>query len=694
MKIFLGDLVHDWEKVSLWTVPLNIGFVAAYARKVMPGEVEVRLFKRPQAMIDAIRAERPDVVALSHYVWNANLSSLVFQLAKEAHPGVLTVGGGPVFTSANSTEAGSRKFFERKSPFCDAYVVNQAEQGFVALLRRFQEVGGDLARLKAEPVAGCLISDVAASGRIHVGEAIEPFRDLDEIPSPYLTGLMDPFFDEPFVPIVETNRSCPYRCTFCAWGIGTAKLAQFSQQRVFDEIDHIAARCRNSMNLFIVDANFGILERDSAIAAKVWQVHERTGWPGHVGCQWNKSRPDRVLAAAKEFRGLTEVGASMQSFTPAVLDAIKRKNLSLDQVIATSKALQEAGLQTTLFSELIIGLPNETVEGHLAGNRMLMDAGAEIFNYNLHLLPGTEMDSQASREAYFKRTGWRLHDNAFGRYDDRAVFEGQEVVLETNSMTMAELRGFRLIHFLIQFMWSRKWYYDFLQLFRQAGLHPVDMIVRVAEAFRTDPGEIGALYQRFKADHDLENFATFEELSAYWSQPANLERLRRGDYGKLNYVFTYEILLGQHESFNRFLRQVAETAVRELALADPERLMAQCAAILEFSATQRVTLTEALDKVVDSKRKSFSFDLLAWRAAGYQGAPAAISTSSRYDYEFFLTERQKAMLERQLSQFRSHNLNLTLRKMSEEMSADDFFYQVRPLAAERSSLDIQSPEPL
>ena len=26
-------------------------------------------------------------------------------------------------------------------------------------------------------------------------------------------------------------------------------------------------------------------------------------------------------------------------------------------------------------------------------NRILMDLGAEVFNYNLHLLPGTEMDS-------------------------------------------------------------------------------------------------------------------------------------------------------------------------------------------------------------------------------------------------------------------------------------------------------------
>ena len=62
------------------------------------------------------------------------------------------------------------------------------------------------------------------------------------------------------------------------------------------------------------------------------------------------------------------------------------------------------------------------------------------------------MDTGVSRAAYFRRTGWRLHDNAFGIYDGVKVFEGQEVVLETNTMSMKDLRSFRFIHFLIQFM--------------------------------------------------------------------------------------------------------------------------------------------------------------------------------------------------------------------------------------------------
>ena len=60
------------------------------------------------------------------------------------------------------------------------------------------------------------------------------------------------------MPVIETNRSCPYRCTFCAWGIGTQKLLKFDEERVLSEIEYIAKRCNKTPTMFIADANFGI----------------------------------------------------------------------------------------------------------------------------------------------------------------------------------------------------------------------------------------------------------------------------------------------------------------------------------------------------------------------------------------------------------------------------------------------------
>ena len=680
MKIFLGDLVHDWEKVSLWTVPLNVGYIGAYAQKYFPGELEVRLFKRPNEMIEAIKKEQPDVVGLAYYVWNANLNNAVLERTGEYAPYALRVGGGPNFTSANANPLAATQFFG-DVPSCDAYIVNQGERGFVELLRRYREVGGDKRRLMEQSVPGCMLNGSAYESSVLVDTDLDIIRDLDEIPSPYQNGMMDPFLAEPFVPLLETNRSCPYRCTFCAWGIGTGKLARFSDERVFADIDYIGAQNPASANIFIVDANFSILERDVDIARYLYQSHQKYGFPGHVGCQWNKSRPDRVMRVAREFRGLSEVGASMQSLDSNVLEAIKRRNLDIQDVADMIQALNDEGIETTFFSELILGLPNESAGSHLEANRILMDLGAEVFNYNLHLLPGTEMDSAESRERYITRTGWRLHDNAFGVYDGMKVFEGQEVVLGTNAMSTEELRSFRFIHFLIQFMWGRRWYFDFLQLMHNAGTHPLDTVLKVVDAFKADDGEMGALYQRFSDDHNLENFQSFEELVEHWSRDENLERLRDGTYGKLNYLYTYEILLDHFDAFNKLLEKTASEMVSELPGVDRAALQEQFQDILAFSRERRISLTKDQDSLALTKRRSFSYDLLAWRDSGYEGMPAKISSSARFDYEFFLDDRQQEVLRRQFEQFRSHNLNLTLRKMSEEMNAEEFFYKVRPTGA-------------
>ena len=554
-------------------------------------------------------------------------------------------------------------------------MVNQGERGFVELLERFLACGGDLQRLRREAVGGCLIN--AADGAL-VGADMGTIADLDEIPSPYLTGLLDDFLDQPLIPLLETNRSCPYRCTFCAWGIGTGKLSRFGMERLLDEIDYIGERCTKSVNMFIVDANFGILERDKEIAAKLYRSLQAHGFPGRVGVQWNKSRPDRILRVAREFRGLAGVGASMQSFDPQVLEAIKRKNQSLDDVITVRRALEEDGIEAPLFSELIVGLPNETWQSHIEGNRKLVDVGAEIYNYNLHLLPGTEMDAPTTREKYFRRTGWRLHDNAFGIYAGVKVFEGQEVVLETSTMSMEELRSFRFIHFLLQFMWGRRWYYDFLKFFQGFGVNPVDTILAVADAAIADTGEVGALYGRFKADHDLETFDTAAALYAFWSRPETFERLRSGDYGKLNFQYTYEILLGCPDAFEALLSRVAEAMIRDRAIDDAAAAVRQCDEIQRFTRDLRVGLVGP-ERLLDSKRRRFDHDVLGWRQGQYD--PATLrpqgANGEGYDYEFFLDPGQKSDLEKSFRQFQAENVNLMLRKMSEVTKPDDFFYRVR-----------------
>ncbi len=149
-------------------------------------------------------------------------------------------------------------------------------------------------------------------------------------------------------------------------------------------------------------------------------------------------------------------------------------------------------------------------------------------------------------------------------------------------------------------------------------------------------------------DYELENFETFEALADYWSEDENLDRLRRGDYGKLNYLYTYEILLSHYEAFNAFLLELAREKAATADLEDPDGFIDRCAEILAFSQELRISLTQSMDEVIARKRRQFRYNLLAWRESGYEGTPAPISTSDRFELEFFLPDRQHRMLQSQL----------------------------------------------
>ena len=46
-------------------------------------------------------------------------------------------------------------------------------------------------------------------------EELPRLPNLSLAPSPYLMGKLDEFFDGKLVPLIQTNRGCPFSCTFC-----------------------------------------------------------------------------------------------------------------------------------------------------------------------------------------------------------------------------------------------------------------------------------------------------------------------------------------------------------------------------------------------------------------------------------------------------------------------------------------------
>src|SRR5205807_10087029 len=93
--------------------------------------------------------------------------------------------------------------------------------------------------------------------------------DFASLGSPFLDGTFDRFLSESKTPITgalwETNRGCPFSCTFCDWGQAiNSKINEIPFERLVSELQWIARQ--ELLFLCATDANFLICRRHSASA--------------------------------------------------------------------------------------------------------------------------------------------------------------------------------------------------------------------------------------------------------------------------------------------------------------------------------------------------------------------------------------------------------------------------------------------
>ena len=108
--------------------------------------------------------------------------------------------------------------------------------------------------------------------------------NLDEIPSPYTTGLMDKFFDGRLSPMLQTNRGCPFMCSYCVDGTDLVrKVNRFSTQRTIDDLEYIGKHIpKNIHNMYISDLNFGMISDDEKTCEAIKSIQDRYGFPRYI----------------------------------------------------------------------------------------------------------------------------------------------------------------------------------------------------------------------------------------------------------------------------------------------------------------------------------------------------------------------------------------------------------------------------
>ncbi|MBI4191185.1 MAG: radical SAM protein [Betaproteobacteria bacterium] len=654
LKICLCDLTHDSIILVSDTIPINIGFVGSYAKQQFGDAVRVSLYKYPAVALAAIKADPPDILGLSNYSWNSNLSERVAAAARAANPAAVVVQGGTNFPHDDAL----RIEFLLRRPATDAHIEYEGEVAFANLVRRVLDAREGGRTVFDAPIEGIIFIEPStrgsASPTLVKTQAPARLRNLDVIPSPYLNGMLEHFFDGRLTPFIETNRGCPFRCSFCHTGADYfQKMNSFSIERVREEIFYIAPRAAQLKvsNLHIADTNFGMFPRDREICEALYETQQKFDWPRQVMATTGKNAKERVIEITGILGKMFSVNMSVQSMDKGVLENIRRSNIKLEHYIDINKHLSEAGRSTK--AELIIGLPGETRESFVNGVEAVIESGASsVTIYTLMLLNGTEFKEPDYRRRFGIEGRFRIVPLNFGDYDGGRVLDYEEVCVRTNTMSFADylfLRGFALI---VESIHNGR---PFEELFRYAlslGIKRATLLRRLYESLARAPETIRALYADFMAETEGELWASEDELLEHYKDEVNFQRLRRGEVGgNLIYKYKSKSVAFQAGDWIRYL-------VAELRMLAGERLQDDALAVAGTEIDTISAFCQArIEGLLNSRGNTEPVTLLlrhdvpAWLRSPEGTALSTFQFNQPRAYRFYYTDEQLRTREDQFRRY-------------------------------------------
>jgi radical SAM superfamily enzyme YgiQ (UPF0313 family) len=434
-NVYMAQMSLELPGSNYYYYPYSVGVVWAYAT-TQPGIVEnyqlggLYSVKEPiEQLVD--RMVDPAVVGLSSYVWNVAYNEALAKEIKRRYPECKMIIGGA------ETPNKSENFFADK-PYVDYLIHQEGEISFTGLLQSFVGLKDE------ETVPGISIN---RNGKTLMTGPSQRIMDLSEVPSPYTMGLFD-HLDEMYPgkiwnAVIETNRGCPFMCTFCDWGGTTfSKVKKFGLERIQEELDWMG---RNKIEMLTnTDANFGIFkDRDMEITDMLIATKKKYGFPVLFDTNWSKNATVQLVDMAvklMESDMMRRFTMALQSTNQDVLKNIKRVNLKEEAMTKVAETAFREGMSVN--TELIIGLPGETWESWTQGLCDLLSRDIIVEAYPVTILQNSEMNEPGYKEKH------GITQVTLKSYFSNIVDEYQETLTGTKDLPEEQMKK----------LWLWTWY--------------------------------------------------------------------------------------------------------------------------------------------------------------------------------------------------------------------------------------------
>ncbi len=384
-----------------------------------------------------IKKHSPNVIGYSSYVWNIEKFIDVIKNLRTEMESVHVLGGPEISMERIATIGGPK--------VADFYIIGEGEIKLTNLIRYLMSRTAGVER----PLPPGIVA-WEKDGNTMVYQEDATIVPLEDIPSLYVTGVLDEKLYKGGQVFIETQRGCKYRCKYCVYHKNLPHVSYYPMRRVLEEIDYLIIQ-KKVLALRFIDAVFtSDLDRAKLISGHLAVLKEKGANIPWVYWEFNYESVDdeflKSVAALKKkeyinnFREALPVDRpqmysqllkdytvvncmGVQSFNEKSLRAVARHPVNRDLFRSFMEKCRDWNI--VLKIDIILGLPFETLESYFEGLEFILPFFRQTDHMlNIHILqvlPGTGIEK------------------LYSDYDMQFSVNAPHCVQSTNGMSREEL---------------------------------------------------------------------------------------------------------------------------------------------------------------------------------------------------------------------------------------------------------------
>ena len=597
----------------------------------------MKLFKFPEELAVEFPQQKPTMVGFSNYMWNLDISYMFAEAMKKLYPNILIVFGGRNYP----IETHRQQKWLKDHPAVDIYLTGNGEEPFQKIADVWLETHS-INKVKRAEIDGV---HSYVDGKLHKtvlvqakdGYDQEPrVENLAQTPSPYLMGYLDEFIVDPRLnPLVESNRGCPFQCTFCADGISAQnKIYKTNPKRFEDELTYIAERYKGKY-LLIADDNFGMYPEDVEISKIIARCREKYDFPHHLQVCAGKNNQARIIECSDILKGTLRLGASIQSMDDEVLKNVKRSNISYQKLIDVSMRVSDT--EASSYSEVILSLPGDSKEKHYSTIDKVVDAGInQVRLLTLIILDGSELGTDSEIKKFNIKTRYRAVHRSFGNYEIGGEVlpsvEIEEVCVENESLPFEDYIECRRFALTVTIFYCDKIMFELTQFIKNMDFKVSEWLHYVHEDYVGFPEKLSEIYDQFTKE-TIEELAESKEDFERWIkyEPGIMDDYINGDRGN-NVLFNTQARV--HLEAIEQLHEVAFRCAAEFTKVDQHKDSAHLLKYLKELERYAFSKRKNFTDIHKTYTEDFSFDFIALESENFKSLPVEESPAkARFYYE-------------------------------------------------------------